>query len=61
MKVKIKSFNGELPDYFTEGEEYQAINEDKYSMYVVDNNGDSAFCLFDDCSHLNGGSWEVVK
>lgn len=61
MKVKIKSFNGELPSYLTEGKEYPAMKRSDYSFFVFDNDGDSTLCAFINCPHLNGGSWEVVK
>ena len=61
MKVKIKSFNGDLVD-LTEGKQY---NVDK-------DFGDGDLGIFDDsgfwfitrvdesCNFLNGGEWEVV-
>lgn len=35
MKVRIKTFNGELPEYLTEGRVYEAhnINISKYNIY----------------------------
>lgn len=62
MKLKIKSFNGELKD----------LSIDK--IYAVDKDfGDGDIGVFDDtgfwfitrvgepCSFLNGGEWELVN
>ena len=65
MKVKIKSFNGELPSYLTEGKEYDVdcFYEDnrRYPCIYADNNHHIVLQLGNKCSHLNGGSWEVVE
>lgn len=61
MKVKIKSFNGELPEYLTDGKEYEAMERSDYSLLIIDNDGDSILCLLSGCHHLNGGSWEIVE
>jgi hypothetical protein len=61
MKVKIKSFNGELPDYLTAGKEYPLDAVDAYyGGYIHDDNGKRLFIVIEDCASLNGGSWEVV-
>ena len=61
MKVKIKSFNGELPSYLTAGKVYDA---DEYSvcgkLYMWDDTDDFVFIRMKNCPHLNGGSWEIV-
>lgn len=62
MKVRIKSFNGELPSYLTLGKEYEVV--DNLSEHVVSCIGDDGF-RFDACingisQRLNGGSWEIV-
>lgn len=64
MKVKIKSFNGELPEYLTLGKVYDVVNDCGNFGIYVDIVGDDGFLVFldiDDCSHLNGGSWEIVE
>ena len=61
MKVKIKSFNGSLPEYLTEGKEYDVIKCGTYWCDIVDDDGDDVFILLDGCEFLNGGSWEVVS
>ena len=62
MKVKIKSFNGELPNYFTIGKEYEVKEwyEDS-NFYIVDDDGDEIFTKINSNSHLNGGSQEIVE
>ena len=59
MKVRIKTFYGELPEYLTEGKVY--IFED--TLYIggyvlVDNK--KIYIYLNNCHHLNGGSWEIV-
>lgn len=62
MKIKIKSFNGELPSYLTEGKEYKVEKVGFLGFWItVDNEIFEACVLLDDCSFLNGGSWEVVN
>lgn len=63
MKIKIKSFNGELPSYLTENKVYvgwyatdmwsSGIYADDGSIVVISN--------MKYCHHLNGGEWEEVK
>lgn len=61
MKVRIKSFNGELPSYLTVGKEYQLDTVDSYfGGYIICDEGEKIFIQIDDCEFLNGGSWEVV-
>ena len=61
MKVKIKSFNGELPSYFSQCKAYNARPRSEFTFFIEDDEGDSWICLFDNCPNLNGGSWEVVN
>lgn len=63
MKVKIKSFNGELPYYLTLNTEYTCAkpsSEDDYIFIDDDINYTRAITL-KNCWHLNGGSWEIVE
>ena len=60
MKVRIKSFNGDLPEYFTQGRHYKASQRSEFTFFIEDDEGCVWMCLFDDCPNLNGGSWEVV-
>lgn len=59
MKVKIKSYSGELP-YLTPEKEYEVIEiKSDYFVIEADMFG-TAFCCMENCPHLNGGSWEIV-
>lgn len=60
MKIRIKTFNGELPSYLTVGKVYEVL---LFSIHgdpkiITD---DNFFLTVDvnDSSTLNGGSWEV--
>ena len=63
MKIRIKTFNGELPSYLTVGKVYgvrkRSIND--RTFFLDDDDGDTWVCRFIDCALLNGGSWEVVS
>ena len=61
MKIKIKSFNGELEDFLTLNKSYlvqEVLNN--YLLSVKDDNGDTMIVYTEECDFLNGGSWEVV-
>lgn len=62
MKVKIKSFNGKLPSYLTEGKVYEVIDcfDDRVPM-IQDDVNSIIFIGLEYCQHLNGGSWEIVE
>lgn len=62
MKIRIKTYNGELPSYLTTGKVYEVVlfSIHGYPKFITDDN----FFLtvdMDDSSALNGGSWEVVS
>lgn len=60
MKVKIKTYNGDLP-YLTPEKEYEVIERYEFSFVIqADKYGTNLLCLLEDCDHLNGGSWEIV-
>ena len=61
MKVKIKSFNGELPSYLTVGKVYDAEMESKTGGKIINDDGEKIYIFTPSCSHLNDGSWEVVE
>ena len=62
MKVKIKSFNGELPSCFSEGAEYVVDNTvDLDGGWIHGGDGEDHYILINECSYLNGGSWEIVE
>lgn len=61
MKIKIKCFNGVLPDYLTEGKVYEVKpHENGIGGWIVADNGVEGYTCFKNTAHLNGGSWEVV-
>ena len=62
MKVKIKSFNGELPSYLTVGKVYKVVDSFCDSIFMIQNDINSiSHIRFNYCQHLNGGSWEIVE
>ena len=61
MKVKIKSFNCELPEYLTLGKVYDVIHGCGIYVDIAGDDGFPVFLDINDCSHLNGGSWEVIE
>ena len=62
MKVKIKSFVGELPEYFKIGKVYDTIHRSEYTFILDgDDEGCRWLCLYNNCPNLNGGSWEIVE
>jgi len=65
MKVKIKSFNGELPSYLTVGKVYelhQTIKNRVISRIIDDRGHRISIHLGENaCVYLNGGSWEIVE
>lgn len=60
MKVRIKSFNGELPDYLTVGKEYELDENARGNGWITNDIGFNSYIRMNDCCHLNGGSWEIV-
>ena len=65
MKVKIKSFNGELPSYLTVGKEYelQQTIKNRVISRIINDRG-QRICIHlgeDGCFYLNYGSWEVIE
>ena len=61
MKVKIKSFNGQLPSYLTVGRVYSVFSFNGSSALIRTDEGDLIFTEIRGAYHLNGGSWEVVN
>ena len=61
MKVMIKSFIGELPEYFTIDKIYECKPRSEHTFFLEDDEGYVLLCLFSYCPNLNGGSWEVVN
>lgn len=59
MKIRIKTYNGELPSYLTLGKEYTVIDDMHEVAVIRDDKQQEQMIMFFDCPHLNGGSWEV--
>lgn len=65
MKIKIKTFNGELPSYLTVGKVYEVTGfwADNKNLPIIygDDKKNKVLSIGDiPCEELNGGSWEVV-
>ena len=62
MKVKIKSYYGELPDYLTVGKEYIfTISDSRNGGTFVNDCGNVTYINLECSCHLNDGSWEIVE
>ena len=61
MKIKIKSFNGDLPDYLTVGKVYEVITPVLNGVRIICDDGMYLSTTINDSPTLNGGSWEVVS
>lgn len=59
MKVKIKRHNGDLP-YLTTEKEYDVIDVSGIFFIIRADVHGNIMCTFNDCHHLNGGSWEII-
>lgn len=63
MRIRIKTYNGELPSYLTVGKAYEVVGyygifPDKNPL-ILDDNKDQIAIVLNKSSHLNGGSWEM--
>ena len=62
MKIRIKEYNGELPDYLTLGEVYDFHKwSDDNDGSIQDDIGIGLYIFLDCCDFLNGGSWEIIE
>ena len=63
MKVKIKSFNGELPSYLTVGKVYEVVFDNGHGIVSCESDDGFIFdaCIIAPSARLNGGYWEVVS
>ena len=61
MKIRIKTHNGELPDYLTEGKFYEVKSRGILGFWIVTDELEEIYVLLDDCCFLNGGSWEIAN
>lgn len=63
MKIRIKTYNGELPSYLTMGKVYEVVFDN--GRGIVSCESDDGF-IFDACivapsARLNDGSWEIIN
>lgn len=66
MKIRIKTYNGELPSYLTVGKVYEIEHIDsnggRFIISDLDGDDDDYIVVsMIDCKHLNDGAWEVVN
>ena len=64
MKVKIKEYFGELPEYLTEGKVYEVVTPINYlrlAQIYTDDNYLRDIQSLSESMRLNGGSWEIVN
>ena len=61
MKIKIKTYNGELPSYLTVGKVYEVEISWFNRKCIMDDTGYSLSFNIENCNHLNGGSWEIIN
>ena len=62
MKIRIKTYNGELPSYLAEGKVYEVIWLNYFGDPVIDRDSGGYLAIsIVNCISLNGGSWEVVS
>ena len=62
MKIRIKTHNGELPSYLTVGKVYDVIDCFDNRMCTIQSDINSIiWASINCCTHLNGGSWEIVN
>lgn len=59
MKVKIKSYSEDLT-YLTPEKEYDVIRSSGDFFIISTGKLGNIMCTFNDCHHLNGGSWEII-
>lgn len=62
MKIRIKTYNGELPSYLTVGKAYDVLWLNYFGVPVIDRDSGGYLAIsLSACGYLNGGSWEVVN
>jgi len=61
MKVRAREVPARKLDYLTVNKEYDVDEVGPSCGDIVDDEGDVLFIVFDGCSHLDGGDWEVVQ
>lgn len=61
MRIRIKTYNVELPSYLMVGRVYNVFPVIDYHSAIDDDEGFLRYIKLNGCKHLNGGSWEVVN
>lgn len=62
MKVRIKTFNGELPEYLTEGKVYKCWKSKEVDIFYFRNDiGNAVFGILNKPDNVDGILWEVVE
>ena len=52
--------DGWTPNYLTTGKYYKVMVYDDRYFEIVSDDGDPDCCLWEGCSHLDGGNWRKV-
>lgn len=62
MKIKVKSYNGELYPALTLGKEYEVVKvADLERVVIIDDSGSCIMTNLHKSGYLNGGAFEVVE
>ena len=63
MKIRIKTYNGELPSYLTVGKVYEVerLDSSKTRAVITHDDGEMIMTNLHKSGYLNGGSWGVVS
>lgn len=61
MKIRIKTYNGDLPSYLTMGRVYEGTGHIDAVMKITADDGSDIWVIMNCSGFLNGGSWEVVS
>ena len=65
MKIRIKTYNGELPNNLTVNKVYDAVRVDSERMRVICDDGQVITTNINKSGYLgmdeNGGSWEIIN
>lgn len=62
MKIKVKSYNGELYPALTLGKEYEVVKvADLERVVIIDDSGSRIMTNLHKSGYLNGGAFEVVE
>ena len=61
MKIRIKTYSGELPSYLTVGKVYEVVDSGAGLFDILDDNGELIIVDLTKDTHLNKGEWEVVE